>query len=71
MSLQWFRSPSNKEIPYNIGVKETTKITLELDVAVVEMIEKLAECNIKQLLETELSKRNVEAFVERMGYDNY
>ena len=52
-------------------MKETTKITLELDAAVVEMIEKLAECNIKQLLETELSKRNVEAFVERMGYDNH
>lgn len=52
-------------------MNETTKITLELSVASVELIEKLTECSIKQLLQTELSQQNVEAFVERMSYNNY
>jgi hypothetical protein len=59
------------QIIYNDVMNETTKITLELDAAVVELIEKLTECSIKQLLQAELSPQNVEAFVERMGYNNY
>ena len=44
---------------------------LELDATVVEKIERLTECDIKQLLQAELSKRNVDAFIERMGYNNF
>lgn len=49
----------------------TTKITLELPTSSVEKIEALVETNIKLLLETELSKQNVDVFIERMGYNNF
>ena len=46
------------------------KVTLELNEEAVKMIEALAECDIKLLLETEINK-NAEEFIELMGYDNY
>lgn len=49
---------------------KTTTITLELNISAVEQIEQLTQQDIKMLLEREINKCT-EAFVERMGYDNY
>jgi hypothetical protein len=51
-------------------MKEIIKITLELNAGAVQRIEDLTDCNIKQLLEMEINK-TTDAFIERMGYDNY
>ncbi len=51
-------------------MKEIVKITLELNAEAVQKIEDLTDCNIKLLLETEINK-TTDAFIERMGYDNY
>ena len=45
-------------------------VTLELSVAAVEKIERLAEQNIKELLENEINN-STDTFIEMMGYDNY
>ncbi len=58
------------KIDYNF-IMQTTKIILEIPTSSVEKIEALVETNIKLLLETELSKQNVDVFIERMGYDNF
>jgi hypothetical protein len=52
-------------------IMQTTKIILEIPTSSVEKIEALVETNIKLLLETELSKQNVDVFIERMGYNNF
>lgn len=52
-------------------MKQTTRFSLELDSDVVAKIEALTETDIKCLLEAELSKGNVDVFIEKMGYDNY
>ena len=52
-------------------IMNTTKIILEIPTSSVEKIEALVETNIKLLLETELSKQNVDVFIERMGYNNF
>jgi hypothetical protein len=58
------------KIDYNF-IMQTTKIILEIPTSSVEKIEALVETNIKLLLETELSKQNVDVFIERMGYNNF
>ena len=58
------------KIDYNF-IMQTTKIILEIPTSSVEKIEALVETNIKLLVETELSKQNVDVFIERMGYDNF
>ena len=45
------------------------KVVLELDAKAVKKIEKLAEADIKSLLEDEIN--NVDAFIDVMGYDNW
>lgn len=45
-------------------------VTLELSVAAVKKIERLAEQNIKELLENEINN-STDTFIEMMGYDNY
>jgi hypothetical protein len=50
---------------------ETIKITLELPASSIQKIEQAADCSIKCLLQTEMSEQNVDAFVERMGWDNW
>jgi hypothetical protein len=52
-------------------IMNTTKIILEIPTSSVKKIEALVETNIKLLLETELSKQNVDVFIERMGYNNF
>jgi hypothetical protein len=46
------------------------KVTLELNQEMVEKIEELADCSIKDLLELEINESG-DAFIEMMGYDNY
>lgn len=61
----------SQEGRYNNSMKETIKITLELPISSVRLIERLAECDIKQLLELEMSECNVDCFAEKMDYDNW
>ena len=46
------------------------KIELEVEASVVDKIKELTGESLKLLLEQELNK-NAEAFIERMGYDNF
>lgn len=46
------------------------RVMLELNLDAVRHIEKLAEEDIKPLLEREINE-NTEAFIEMMGYDNW
>jgi hypothetical protein len=57
------------DIQQNAMTKKVT-VTLELSVAAVKKIERLAEQNIKELLENEINN-STDTFIEMMGYDNY
>ena len=46
------------------------QITLELNEEIVKKIEKLAEENLKDLLEKEINDAG-DVFIELMGYDNF
>lgn len=61
--------PCPFQIPILLPVMKKIKIELELDAKAVRKIEKLAEQDIKTLLEDEIN--NVDAFIDTMGYDNW
>lgn len=46
------------------------QIVLELNEKAVKKIEKLTEMNLKELLESEIN-RDVDAFIESLGYDDF
>jgi len=48
----------------------TVTVQLVLNAKMVKKIEKLAESDIKSLLEKEINE-NGEVFIEAMGYDNW
>lgn len=50
-------------------IPKKVKVVLELNAAAVKKIERLAEQDIKSLLEDEIN--NVDAFIDTMGYDNW
>jgi hypothetical protein len=52
------------------AVVKKISVTLELSERAIKKIERLAEQNIKELLENEINN-STDAFIEMMGYDNY
>lgn len=52
-------------------MNDTVKIELELSRSAVERIERLAEADIRSILEDEINTGNGETFIEMMGYDNW
>ena len=61
----------NQESQYNNSMEDTIKITLELPVWSVRVLEQAAECSIKQLLEAELGVNSIDCFIEKMDYNNW